>query len=368
MPIRRNVSRRRSSKKTRRSSRSGYRSRSSVRRRSSSYRSSRARVSRQELKTRDHYINIIAPLGGQVDNFTNIDWCTEGEVMFGVGQGAGPHERIGNVVHSRYMNLHMDFVSAKVIAAGAEDSEVSNRYANETVGGSILGEVTGGNIAGTVITPGFDVPPSVINLNNIPAMEMWLAGNTLGTGAVIETYRPGVAPQSALTFPVSKQAEEATLSAQQAPKNVDLQYQGMFGERARTRYVRTVHRLVFFTDRRQVDGQQTVSKGSIFEPGDGGDVPFTGVLSQLNSNNFGRYSLLYDKTFTTDGDDPVKSVDIRGMKVGVTTRYYGPTATANQTGSIYVLYASRVTNAATNNPSDYRGGSCNISARHCYTE
>lgn len=364
MPIRRNVSRRRSSKKTRRSSRFGSRSRSSVRRRSGSYRSSRARISRQELKTRDHYINITAPGGGQSDDFSNIDWCTEGEVMFGVGQGAGPHERIGNVVHSRYMNLHMDFVSAKVISAGAEDAEVSDRYSTDNISGNIGGAITGGTFGGELNTPGYSIPAEIMNGSH-DQIRGWLAANAQGSGYLVTN---NTSAGTTFGYNVDKGMTTSYLTAEQQPRSIQLQSQLDVVERARSRYVRTVHRLVFFTDRRQVDGQQTVSKGSIFEPGDGQNIPYTGVLSQLNSDNFGRYSIIYDKTFTTDGDDPVKSIDIRGMKIGVTTRYYGPTATANQTGSIYVLYASRVTNAATNNPTDYVGGSCNISGRHCYTE
>lgn len=365
MPIRRNVSRRRSSKKTRRSSRFGSRSRSGARRRSSSYRSTRARVSRQELKTRDHYINVLSPNGGQLDSFKNIDWCTNGEVMFGVDQGAGPHERIGNVIHSRYINLHMDFVSAKVVGGvHVEDSEVSNRSSADTIGGNVDGAVTGGLFGGEINTPGYVIPPEVLAGTNAQ-IRAWLAANASGSGYTLTDIVPA---GYSLGYNFEKGLTTQQFTGDQQARSVQLQAQLDVVERSRSRYVRTVHRLVFFTDRRQVDGQQLVNKDNIFEPGDGLSVPFTGVLSQLNSDNFGRYSLIYDKTFTTDGDDPVKSIDLRGMKVGVTTRYYGPTSKTNQTGSIYVLYASRVTNAASNNPADYVGGSCNISGRHCYTE
>lgn len=380
MVYRRNVSRRRGSKKARSSP---YRRRMSSRRvssRSRSYRVTRGRISREELKTIDYYFgydgSAIAP--GTKDTLGNIDWCTNGEALFGIAQGAGPHERIGNVVKSRYINMNMSFVSAAT-ASPVNDAEADPRRANSQWVTNVPDVAT--IVNGAVHMTGVQVlkPRSVHDLpvaqypTALSAFNYWNAqfpGEEINLTDIYQyDFSPGMPYWG---YRRTDGVEVLNGSATQSTEGVVQSHNEVTNVTNTANYnkfVRTIHRVVMFTDRRQIDGQDSVPASSLFEPYKAGFAPTPCVISQLNSNNFGRYTLLYDQTFTTDGDDPTKSISLRGFKTPLVQRYYGPTGTANSTGTIYFMYACRVPGLyGSSQSNDYTPGQISVSGRHAYTE
>lgn len=338
---RRTTSRRSGRTSSRRSSRYSRRRYS----RRSSYRSSavsnfrrRSNVSaRKELKTADSIFTIGAKDGianwqfydyGSWDATSRMrHYISNPQRFTGIAQGNGAHTRIGNTCTSLYLNLSMSFVSAQVSAVTNNDNEVDPRVIYE-----------GGTIA--------NAPRSVNTVSNATNFNMdtvqW--GSTSG----ISNSTGNIAGQNYAGIMVSS--------------NDSFVNNGTY----QSHYIRTLHRVVIFSDNREPDDQQTFSVANLFETESVFRNPVPCALSNLNSANFGRYTIHYDNSFVTDGDDPTKIINVRSLPYRKRLRYYGPDASDTSAGSLYVVYACTISDAANTDSSGYFPSRMSAVTRQCF--
>lgn len=100
----------------------------------------------------------------------------------------------------------------------------------------------------------------------------------------------------------------------------------------------SIFRLVVVRDKQQV-ADASPSYETVFSPGGG-------VLSALNTDNLGRFEVLYDKSFVVDSTDPLVPVEVC-VPTSSHVRYNGPGSMDINKGGIYVVCAS---NEPTNAP------------------
>lgn len=104
------------------------------------------------------------------------------------------------------------------------------------------------------------------------------------------------------------------------------------------------------------------------EPGVVNFNPPPCVFSNLNSDNFGRYTVHYDNTIVTDADDPVKVSSLRAFPFRKKLRFYGPTAESWSTGTLFVVYMCSIPAIDSLSIASYLPGSLTVSSRHAFND
>lgn len=101
------------------------------------------------------------------------------------------------------------------------------------------------------------------------------------------------------------------------------------------KYIRTTFRLLIFRDR-MVSLNNAVPAAPV-SPSVDDVIESAGasyVLGNLNVQSLGRYQILYDRKFTTDADDPQRSVTLT-IPVGMPAHFSGAGATDIREGALY---------------------------------
>lgn len=206
--------------------------------------------------------------------------------QYGCDQGTSIRERIGNRIKLKNTAFKISLTAATVLARDEKESSVPGQT-DSTVFSGALNIVTNTNYAG-------------------PGAPGYLAGTN-----------------GQATVPAGSTGLKAIHSA----------------GRLTDVYVRTVFRIVMILDRHQQDDKKDIALGEVFEGYSEGSMteastPPPSVFSYLNAANFGRYQILYDKTYVCDRDDPTKMVNFN-LKTFNMQHYSGSGATSVRSGSVY---------------------------------
>lgn len=133
-------------------------------------------------------------------------------------------------------------------------------------------------------------------------------------------------------------------------------------------YLRTTVRCVVIRDMQVNSQSPQIEWGTVFSNLNG----TSGVYSELNVANMGRFKILSDKLIDLDADDPQKTLKFIFRNLG-NVRYSGPEATAGSPAStdtgVYVIWASSSSGikGATAGSTMF-GPQCLVNSRLCFTD
>lgn len=300
-----------------------------------------------ETKVMDWTSSIPFPANGQFEmdfwfnkiNFTRLVGCS---------QGTSIRERVGNKIKLKNTRFKMLLTA----------SRTDNNNDVETALPAYTSNANATDI-GSTYQAGYNVPPEVIE-QGPAAVRAWVQINgndgwvtrdddAGGTG----TYNSVVGRSATQTTNTASIATTYTLNTTQA------------------KYRRTTFRIMVINDRQQQPNKVTISADEVLEPlhnsstNEAWSTGSPGVLSNLNAANFGRYQVYYDKTFTVDGDDPVKMITF-DIKKQLVQSYTGPGFDSVRDGSLYYAVFQMVPQA--NAVSNLASGQVNMTTRTTYTD
>lgn len=301
---------------------------------------------RPETKVMDQTEALNFPNSGVFEDrywFTNVNFVQ----LRGCNQGTSIRERVGNKIKLKNTKFKMLLTASRT--NGNNDVETAlPAYTSNANAVDI----------GSTYQAGYNVPPQIIE-QGPAAVRAWVQMNgndgwitrdddAGGTG----TYNSVVGRSATQTTNTASIATTYTLNTNQA------------------KYRRTTFRIMVINDRQQQPNTPQIGPAEILEPR---HVPTAtepwatgspGVLSNLNAANFGRYQVYYDKTFTVDGDDPVKMITF-DIKKQLVQSYTGPGLGSVRDGSLYYAVFQMVPQA---NDWELASGQVNMSVRTTYTD
>lgn len=133
-------------------------------------------------------------------------------------------------------------------------------------------------------------------------------------------------------------------------------------------YLRTTYRIVIVRDNQVNSAATEVVWGEVFSNLDG----TSGVHSELNVANMGRFSVLTDKLVSLDADTPQKTMPFIFRNLG-RVRYNGPQADGAQSAltdsGLYIVWAC--VSAGITGPTSAASMTCggvNVNSRMCFTD
>lgn len=133
-------------------------------------------------------------------------------------------------------------------------------------------------------------------------------------------------------------------------------------------YLRTTYRLVILRDLQVNSAATGVTWGEVFSNLDG----TSGVHSELNVANMGRFNVLVDKLVNLDADNPQKTMPFIFRNLG-RVRYNGPQADGAQSAltdtGLYIVWAcvsAGITGAT--QAAKMTCGGVNVNSRMCFTD
>lgn len=283
--------------------------------------------------------------------FETSYWHTHSNfnLVIGCKQGTSIRERVGNKIKLKNTKFKMLLTAART--AGNDDVETALPAYTSNANATDIGSTyqAGYNVPAEVIEQG---PAAVRAWVQINGNDGWITrdDDAGGTG----TYNSVVGRSATQTTNTASIATTYTLNTAQA------------------KYRRTTFRVMVINDRQQQPSKFTIGPDEILEPqhtpqdGDNWSTDPPGVLSNLNAANFGRYQVYYDKSFTVDGDDPVKMISF-DIKRQLVQSYTGPGYASIRDGSLYYAVFQMIPQA-NNNSSPYATGQVNMSIRTTYTD
>ena len=137
---------------------------------------------------------------------------------------------------------------------------------------------------------------------------------------------------------------------------------------ALTQYLRTTYRVVILRDLQVNSAATGVTWGEVFSNLDG----TSGVHSEMNVANMGRFNVLVDKLVHLDADDPQKTMPFIFRNMG-RVRYNGPQADGAQSAltdtGLYIVWAC--VTAGVTGPTEAAKMTCggvNVNSRMCFTD
>lgn len=303
---------------------------------------------RPETKVIDQCLAVtFNPLGFHETNY----WYTNSNFNYVVGckQGTSIRERVGNKIKLKNTKFKMLLTASRV--AGNDDVETALPAYTSNANATDIG---------STYQAGYNVPPEVIEQGpaavrawvQINGNDGWITRDDDGAGS--GTYNAVVGRSATQTTNTASIATTYTLNTAQA------------------KYRRTTFRVMVINDRQQQPNKPFIGVDEILEPKHTPSATETwstdpaGVLSNLNAANFGRYQVYYDKSFTVDGDDPVKMVTF-DIKKQLVQSYTGPEYGSVRDGSLYYAVFQMIPQA-NNNSSPHAVGQVNMTIRTTFTD
>lgn len=274
----------------------------------------------REVKTFDSYKLIQGnEFRDNIPTIGSIDVRSVANKVTGPELGTAYNQRIGNKVNNLYTNMKMTFVSAKTVD---KDSEIENPITYTTIG--VPEKMTTGTIES----------------------EQWDLGATTKEGAFIEAIQ-----KHASNFEITRDDDtiaptwvwkSTSTGTKEAINTVTEESIEDLGHTRNSKFIRTQHRITVFKDRQERSDINVLNENTIFEPALEGVNLGVNVLSNYNAQTSGRFEFIYDKVFTTNAGEPVKTVVLNNLKTNGLQRWEGA---AQAWGSLWIIYTASIPGA-----------------------